>query len=240
MKLNIFFVALATLASFGAVVVVQGQEESENNGGGCDCSQQIDEHIRPVLEHRDTLQRDVNTLLEQREQLIRERDELFHSREGVIQERDTLFHQKQELEQNNHNNGATEELQRRLDETSRALEEHRTALADAQVAQHAMEGKVEEYRLNVARAAEDREHFQKVAQENQHYMQEYKIRLATMRDKSAKLDLEVQSAQRKIQELESATLVTKIKKELSAGYDSFLQLIGKHKEDDVPATAEDL
>ena len=63
-------------------------------------------------------------------------------------------------------------------------------------------------------------------------MQEYKVRLATIRDKSAKLDVELENAYAKIKELESSTLVSKVKKELAAGWKSLLMATGKSKADE--------
>lgn len=217
------FVPLLIIAATAAVGSVAAHEEAE-----CDCRAQIEEQVRPIMEQRDTHHRDVETLLQQREQLIRERDEHFQHKETLLKERDELIQQK---EHSGSNSGA---LQTQLDDTKRMLDEHRVALDDTVAQKNELQQEMESLKETVARSAEDREHFQKVAQENQHYMQEYKVRLATMRDRSAKLDIELENARTKIAELESATLVTKVKKELAAGYDSLLQLMGKHPKDGEP------
>lgn len=176
---------------------------------GCDCTAQINEHLRPVIDQRDTHHRDVQTLLQQREQLMQERDALNQDREALIRQRDAFFQEKEE--------------------TLQALQEHRHALATMESGKNELLAENQKLQEALDRNKADREHFQQVAQENQHYMQEYKVRLATMRDKSAKLDIELETARSKIQELESATLVTKVKKEVAAAYDSLLMALGKKK-----------
>lgn len=208
---------------FGLIAVTFSLVHAQD---GCDCASQIDEHLRPVIDQRDMYRRDVDTLLKQREELTRERDELFHTREQVIKERDTYFHEKEEILRIH---GASVEMKRQLDE-------HREAVSQLEIEKRRLIEEVNAQKSIAEKSIADREHFQKVAQENQHYMQEYKVRLATMRDKSAKLDVELENAYSKIKELESATLITKIKSELAAGYESLLMLMGKHKEE----TSQDL
>lgn len=183
---------------------------------GCDCKAQIDEHLRPVIEQRDGFHRDVDTLLKQREQLIKERD--------------TYYQEKEELLRTSGN----------ADEMKRLLDEHRETVSQLDIEKRRLVEDVNAQKAIAEKSVADREHFQKVAQENQHYMQEYKVRLATMRDKSAKLDVELENAYSKIKELESATLVTKIKKELASGYESLLMLMGKHKEESPQDASQDL
>lgn len=183
-----------------------------NAQDGCDCTAQIDEQLRPIIEQRDGHHRDVQTLLQQRDQLIKERDEVRQTSEAINKSREAIFQEKEDA--------------------LRALHEHRDALMTMEKTKNELQAENMKLEEALERNKADREHFQQVAQENQHYMQEYKVRLATMRDKSAKLDIELETAHAKIRELESATLVVKVKQEVAAAYESLLMLIGKRKDDD--------
>jgi DNA repair exonuclease SbcCD ATPase subunit len=200
-------VSFKSLSLLVAVVCsyVHGQEEG--GGAECDCTSKIKEATESIIAERDMHHRDVQTLLGHRDELTKSRDELSTERDALIAERDNLVAVQQQLH--------------------KEVEHQRELAKNADNTQYLQE--IEQLKADVAKGLEDREHFRQVAQENQHYMQEYKVRLATIRDKSAKLDLELETAYSKIRELEQATLVTKLKKELSAGYHSILQVLGKQK-----------
>jgi chromosome segregation ATPase len=168
-------------------------------------------------ERHDALVQEKEGLIRDRDVAVREKDELWHSREHVIKEKDEFFaaHER-----------AAQELQAVRDELA-------TAVRARDELQHAMDAnrdehtnllrEVEDLRKSKAKDKEDMAHYTKVAQDNQKYMQEYKNELHTQRDKANKLDLALQEANAKIEELESTTLVKIFQKEVASAWKAIVE-----------------
>jgi len=129
-----------------------------------------------------------------REALIKEKDELSHSLEAIIKEKDELWHSREAI----------------IKEKDELAQHKDRALQDA--------GQVGVLKQELEKKESEMAHYQKVAQDNQKYMQEYKNQLAIQRDRAAKLNTALQEATAKIEELENTTFFAKLHKEVSVGW----------------------
>jgi chromosome segregation ATPase len=169
-----------------------------------------------VIVHGQDCCEERNQLLQQRDQLVREKDEVWAHRDLVIREKDEIFHEKERFLQ---------ELQRAREDLDVALGNSNSmneALARIETEKAALLTELEGARTSLDQQRGDMEHYQKVAQDNQKYMQEYKNQLATQRDRAAKLEAKLRVAMERIDELENMTFVKTLKKEVASGWDAIV------------------
>lgn len=151
-------------------------------------------------ERQENIIREKDELWHSREAIIREKDELWHSREAIIREKDELWHSREAIIKEK------DEFFHRSENLGRELEEVRA------------NGNVEELRASLNQQQEEARHYQKVAEENQSYMTEYKNELATQRDRYAKLETALKEATKKVDDLENAS----VGKKLAMGVKQFM------------------
>lgn len=82
---------------------------------------------------------------------------------------------------------------------------------------------LETMKKTLEQAQEDVTFFQKVAQDNQKYMQEYKNQLHTQRDNANKLGEDLKEAKLKIEELESMTFIKQLQKEITMAWSAIVE-----------------
>jgi chromosome segregation ATPase len=82
---------------------------------------------------------------------------------------------------------------------------------------------LETMKKTLEQAQEDVTFFQKVAQDNQKYMQEYKNQLHTHRDNANKLSEALKEAKLKIDELESMTFLKQLQKEITMAWSAIVE-----------------
>ena len=172
------------------------QQQEQQQQPAADCAAICDERSAALIRERDEL-------WHSRDAVIREKDELWHSREAVIREKDELWHSR-------------ENIIREKDDL--LVQQQERALHEAGSVQQLQDKEAE-----LALKTKEMAHYQKVAQDNQKYMQEYKDQLATQRDRSNKLSIALTEAQQKIDDLESTTFLAKLQKEIAAGWGTFVK-----------------
>jgi chromosome segregation ATPase len=114
-------------------------------------------------------------------------------------------------------------LREELDNVNRARAEMQESMDKMHGEQGGVVQELEELRKTLEKEREDGAHYQKVAQDNQKYMQEYKNQLHSQRDRSAKLDAALQEANAKIDELESTTFIKQLQKEISGAWKGIIE-----------------
>jgi chromosome segregation ATPase len=103
--------------------------------------------------------------------------------------------------------------------TEAAAQEARTLLDASSNAS----AELETMKKTLEQAQEDVAFFQKVAQDNQKYMQEYKNQLHTQRDTAHKLSEALKEANLKIEELESMTFIKQLQKEITVAWSAIVE-----------------
>jgi len=182
------------LLALALVVAASAQDEGPNN-----CDQICSERHAALI-------REKHELWHSREAIIKEKDEIWHSREAIIKEKDEIWHHR-------------EAIIKEKDEISQQKERAVEEAGQRDELRQSLETKEAELALKT----KEMEHYQKVAQDNQKYMQEYKNQLASQRDRASKLNIALAEAQAKIVELESTTFLANLQKELSAGWGVVVQ-----------------
>lgn len=84
---------------------------------------------------------------------------------------------------------------------------------------------IEELQKSITLTKEEMTHYQKVAQDNQKYMQEYKNQLHSQRDKANKLSEALKEANATIVELESKSLLQQLRKEIAVAWEAIQKYI---------------
>jgi DNA repair exonuclease SbcCD ATPase subunit len=161
--------------------------------------------------------REKDELWHSREAVIREKDELFRSREDIIREKDQFGNEKERLI------AVLQQMRQELQTAVNAADEAQRSLQNVHNEQGGNQRELEELRGTVEKQKTDMAHYQKVAQDNQKYMQEYKNQLASQRDRAAKLDQALKVANAKIEELENTSLLMKLKKELTMSWKQIVE-----------------
>jgi chromosome segregation ATPase len=121
------------------------------------------------------------------------------------------------------------ELQHAQEELRKAQagqEESRVLLETAQEELRVQYTKeIEELQKSITLTKEEMTHYQKVAQDNQKYMQEYKNQLHSQRDKANKLSEALNEANATILELESKSLLQQLRKEVALAWEAIQKYI---------------
>ena len=214
MKLSSVLFALLFAAVCVVPTVVLAQEEDA--GGGVPDEPAVPNHDpcdAICHERHAALVREKDELWHSREAVIREKDELWHSREAVIREKDELWHSREAV----------------IREKEELVQQHRNlqdAAGNVDELRSSLQAKESELELKT----KEMEHYQKVARDNQKYMQEYKDQLATQRHRSHQLNTALEEARAKIEELENTTFFAKLRNELSTGWGAVVQYWNNLKE----------
>ena len=143
---------------------------------------------------------------ERHAELVREKDELWHSREAIIKEKDELWHSREAI----------------IKEKDEAMHEKERALLEVQKLSESTTAS-DDLKRALEKKESEMAHYQKVAQDNQKYMQEYKNQLASQRDRAAKLKVALAEANKKIAELENTGFFVKLNKEIASGWDAIVK-----------------
>ena len=180
------WVVVVIFLCHGAVVVTA--HDGSDDSAPTDCDAICQAQLQPFIAEQATFQQ--------------EQEALRHQLEAVTKQRDTI---QDELRH----------IQAELERAHAATNEARTLLATAQEevqGQYAQE--LEALQQSITLTKEEMTHYQKVAQDNQKYMQEYKNQLHSQRDKANKINEALKEANLKIQELESTTFLKQLQKEI--------------------------
>lgn len=203
-----FFWTLTVFLLAIAAVLVRAQGE---------CDQICDERSAALAAEKDALWREKEELLRDRDAVIRDKDEIWQHRERIIQEKDNIWHEKERVLQD------FQRVREELDEAVRARDEVKQSMESMHLEKGGVLAEVEQLRKSLETVREDMLHYQKVAQDNQKYMQEYKNQLHTQRDRVAKTDEALKEANAKIEELESTTFINKLQKEIANAWKAIIE-----------------
>jgi chromosome segregation ATPase len=205
---------------FFVVVVVLAMTASLVQGDECEhiCNERNAEIMKvkdEVWHSREEISREKDEIWHHRELVIKEKDELWHSREEIVKEKDELWHRSEQLGREVH------DLRLELEQVILARDEAHRALE----ASHAGGDRVQELENIIESQKVDIEQHQKISQENQKFMVDYKVQLASQRDRAAQLDSALKDATAKIFELEHRSLG----QHLTSGWQAVVGLVTGNK-----------
>jgi chromosome segregation ATPase len=175
----------------------QHEEEPTADTAEIDCEAVCEELIQPYITEQETYQQEKDVLMKQYEEIFEERDQLMKELQQVREEL-TMAH-------------TTTNDVRALLETSQ--NDVKKQYID----------QINELQKSMDTTKEEMQHYQKVAQDNQKYMQEYKNQLHSQRDKANKLNIALQEANEKIVELENMTFMKQLQKELQMTWNNIIE-----------------
>lgn len=208
--LNVFLLAALMAALVGVgnnVVHAQQDEQQQEKDSSNNCDQVC----------RDLFQTEKEELIRERDAAVRDKDEIWHQREGIVREKDEFWHEKERALQD------LVRLREELDAAVRSRDEVSRNMESAHEEKGGAVREVEELRAALDKQRDEMAHYQKVAQDNQKYMQEYKNQLHSQRDRAAKLDQALSEANAKIEELESTTFIKQLQKEISGAWKAIIE-----------------
>ena len=196
LSLLILVVILIIIPSDNGVVTANddGDDAAAAAAATPDCDAICHDKIQPYITETSTFQQEKDSLLKQLEEATLQRD-------AIQQE---LHQIREELAQAH---ATTNEARTLLESTKEDVKGQYTA-------------EIEALQQSMTLTKEEMAHYQKVAQDNQKYMQEYKNQLHSQRDKANKLNEALKEANLKIEELESTTFLKQLKKEIIMAWEA--------------------
>ena len=191
--LSLFVVILIIVPRNNGVVTANDDGDATDNViVAPDCDAICQEKIQPYITEQVTYRQERDALMKQLEEATAQRDAIQQELQQVKEALDVAH-------------ASTKEARALIESTKEEVQ-----------GQHANE--MEELQKSITLTKEEMTHYQKVAQDNQKYMQEYKNQLHSQRDKANKLNEALKEANMKIQELESTTFLKQLKKEIALAW----------------------
>jgi chromosome segregation ATPase len=152
----------------------------------------------------------VDAVQSEKNTLVQEKDALVKQLEETTGHKDTLYSQVQHVR---------EELATSISSAN----EVRAQLVAVEEEKNKHFNEYESLRNSLDQTREEMTHYQKVAQDNQKYMQDYKNELHTQRDKANKLSEALNEANLKIVDLESTTFIKQLQKEITMAWSAIVE-----------------